>query len=211
MRRISLLVGLLMLLGPAWLSSAPGSTPLTGSKATEIDWSTVRLRSPIPDSMPALESDDPFEAGFAREWIERSLGRASFGSFKNEGRSTEILARPFALSVVSEKRMPDDSWAHGVDYELRRVVRSRLAQDDVSAMRVFCSAHGCLCYFESTLSTWREILRILRVEQVLEPLGVGVTEFQFSPHMINYRETEKWDRDTGKWWTLILIQRPEGQ
>ena len=45
---------------------------LSGAEAVQrIDWTALSIGSPIPDLMPAAESEDPTEAGFAGQWVER--------------------------------------------------------------------------------------------------------------------------------------------
>ncbi len=107
-------------------------TPLSGVEAArEVDWSTIDVSSPIPDPMPSADSDDPLEAGFAPQWIERRVSSPS---------------RQFALHIVSVARSPEDQWALDMRKSLRELVGSSVPK--AMNVRVFCNANGCLCYVE---------------------------------------------------------------
>jgi hypothetical protein len=88
--------------------------------------------------MPIADSDDPLEAGFARQWLERALdpGRPPLGGL--------------ALEIVSKRRTPGDPWAYGMSKELWAIVRSKGHGPTIS--RVFCNSIGCLCYVEGDVS-----------------------------------------------------------
>lgn len=113
-----------------------------------IDWQTVGELDPIPRAMPARESDDAYGAGFAREWVERSLGTRTT-AYLAYGGWPMFDPKPPILQIVSEPKKHDDSWAYGVEYELRQLIAARpelIGKPVVS--RVFCNAHGCLIYTE---------------------------------------------------------------
>ena len=113
-----------------------------------VNWSLVREHYPIPREMPAGQSDDPHEAGFAREWLERSLGSRT--AFLQRFDGTPFMdPKPLILDIMSEPKNPEDSWSYGVEYELRRVVEQQSRQRPEPAVtRVFCNLHGCLVYLE---------------------------------------------------------------
>lgn len=116
--------------------------------AHPIDWDSVRDSFPIPRRMPEGHSNSPYEAGFAREWVERSL-RNRTSVFGRESGTPLVDPKPMVLDIVSEPKDPEDSWAHGIEYELRRVLeREFLGKPQPAATRVFCNRHGCLVYLE---------------------------------------------------------------
>jgi hypothetical protein len=117
-------------------------------RAGPIDWEVVGESSPIPRAMPANESDHPYDAGFAREWVERSLKeRTAF--FSRQAGSSLFDPKPLLLDVVSEPKNPEDSWPYGVEYELRRIVEQQSQKGAKPAVtRIFCNRHGCLIYLE---------------------------------------------------------------
>jgi hypothetical protein len=101
----------------------------------DIDWASLGPASPIPQSMPAVaESEDPLEAGFAHQWIERIYLPESSGW------------RKLALEIASARRRPDDPWAVKMERELREIVRAKVPA--AQNLRVFCNSVGCLCYVE---------------------------------------------------------------
>jgi hypothetical protein len=126
----------------------PGSAAAAAIGAGSIDWTLVGDSSPIPRAMPANESDDPYRAGFARQWVEQSLkNRTAF--FGREAGSPLLDPKPFLLEVVSEPKNPDDSWPYGVEYELRRIVEQQSHESPAPEVtRIFCNSHGCLVYLE---------------------------------------------------------------
>jgi hypothetical protein len=52
------------------------------------------------------------------------------------------------LPIVNENKRSEDTWAHGVEYELRSRLQDRLGESGSAPLRVFCNAYGCLGYFE---------------------------------------------------------------
>lgn len=125
-----------------------GSLAAAEVGAGPIDWNLVGESSPIPRGMPANESDDPYSAGFAREWVGQSLkSRTAF--FGREAGSSLLDPKPLLLDVISERKNPEDSWPYGVEYELRRIVeRQSLVSPAPAVTRFFCNHHGCLVYLE---------------------------------------------------------------
>jgi hypothetical protein len=117
---------------------------LSSEMVRSIDWQSVDTRSPIPRSMPSRTSDDPLDAGFAVEWVERSLVDAVAAG---AGVSYQPAA-PVVLRIISESKDPQDSWSHGVEHAVLEIVESRLPKDDNGVSRAFCSRTGCVFYFE---------------------------------------------------------------
>ena len=108
-------------------SSGIAQAPRSGAEAVRIiDWNALGPGSPIPGVMPIADSDDPLEAGFARQWLERALdpGRPPLGGL--------------ALEIVSKRRTPGDPWAYGMSKELWAIVRSKGHGPTIS--RVFCNS-----------------------------------------------------------------------
>jgi hypothetical protein len=123
----------LVLLQASSSASEPPAT--TGAEAVrDIDWNAVGPGAPIPEQMPTGESDDPLEAGFARQWIERVEAPGDFPWKK------------LALEIASAHRPPNDLWASGMEKELRDIIRTKVPTGKNA--RVFCNSVGCLCYVE---------------------------------------------------------------
>ena len=126
-------------------SSGTAQAPMSGAEAVrEIDWNALTGSAPIPEQMPARQSDDPVEAGFARQWIEHALVAPYSDSSK------VALEMKVALEIVSKHRDPDDQWAYGMEKELREIVRTKVPKP--INVRVFCNSVGCLCYVEQDVA-----------------------------------------------------------
>lgn len=124
-------------------SSSGESQTISGAEAVrEIDWNSLGPSSPIPEQMPTTPSDDPVEAGFARQWVERVEAPGDFPSKK------------LALAIVSAHRAPNDLWASGMEKELRDIIRTKVPT--AKNARVFCNSVGCLCYVERDESSLRQ-------------------------------------------------------
>src|ERR1700722_3583450 len=126
------------------------TSTLSGADAVRaINWDEVKLDSAIPHLMPAGDSDDPVEAGFAPQWIEHALviHDPKWITLARRGMAT-VPAEPLALQMIAEKRDPTDSWAHTVDRKIRDTIRTNGGHDSLVVWRVFCGSHGCLCYLE---------------------------------------------------------------
>jgi hypothetical protein len=120
-----------------------------GPDVSNIDWTSVRETFPIPRQMPTGEADTAYGAGFAPEWVEKSIGRNIPMSGRYGGRCPLIPLKPMILEIMSEAKGPDDNWAHGLEYELRRVLEAEYANKRAPTVtRTFCNRHGCLVYLE---------------------------------------------------------------
>jgi hypothetical protein len=109
---------------------------MTGAEAIRvIDWIAVGAGAPIPDLMPATQSDDPVEAGFARQWVERAVFPIA-----------DSVSFRLALEIVSKHRTRDDHWAYAMEKQLRGVIQAKVPNSRNA--RVFCNSIGCLCYTE---------------------------------------------------------------
>lgn len=170
-----------------------------------IDWESMRRFSPIPRAMPAGESDDPLEAGFAPQWIERALVGWIVESRLSDGRKSRVLAAPMALQIASEKKNPDDTWAYGVEYELRRVIQDELGGNFPITPRVFCNAHGCLCYFEG-MTERRPLGRVTRA-LTSEPWA---KDFGIDPLSIYWMNGGSGPKEL-HWQLVIVARRGEAQ
>jgi hypothetical protein len=130
-------VTLMLLLGfCAVVSPAVGQAPTSGADAVRnVDWASMRFGSPIPETFPTADSDDPVEAGFARQWFEL---------FRQAPDQEQTIALP--LRIVSSPRNPSDQWS----YKARAMLRDLLSAEIPKGRnaRVFCNDIGCLCYVE---------------------------------------------------------------
>jgi hypothetical protein len=111
----------------------------TDSPLQEIDWTSITAFSPIPDALPTFDSDDPLQAGFSPQWIERSLMPGNPDSAK------------FAQRIISQRRAPADVWARNMQNALWTLVHTKVSAGKHA--RVFCNAIGCLCYVELDVPT----------------------------------------------------------
>lgn len=165
-----------------------------------INWDTVKRGYPIPRAMPSSDSDDPLDAGFAIEWVVRALNSATGPVNGSDPMRREGLdARSFAALVISEFKRPDDSWAYGLEYEVRQFVESELRPGPDTVIRQFCNAHGCLFYFEGMS---RGVLSTVT--------GAFLSNPQLRQYGIGLRDT--WwtigtDPEFRRKWNLILVTR----
>ncbi len=172
--------------------SSGGSTaaPLTGAEAERsIAWSTVGKGDAIPAVMPTSRSANSLEAGFAHEWVERSVRPLPGGD----------EAAPLMLRIMSEPRAPDDAWANEVEHYLSEFIRTQVDVQAPTVSRVFCNSVGCLCYLERTGSplTWLMISNALMSPAASEfgTKQLGITTFEHPP-----RHGTKWE--------LTIVTRP---
>ena len=111
---------------------------MSGAEAVrEIDWNALGPGSPIPQQMPAAESDDPVEAGFARQWLYRAV--------TPQPPNTDAW-KDVALEISTKHRNPDDQWASRMEVELREIIHEKIPRG--RSTRVLCNILGCLCYVE---------------------------------------------------------------
>lgn len=113
-----------------------------------IDWSTVRIASPMPQVLPTQRAADAIDAGFAPEWFERSIGRGQAESLLYKGKSAYVSVQDLASKIMSQSKSPDDYWANGMEDELTALTTSESRKTPILT-RVFCSGGGCLLYVES--------------------------------------------------------------
>jgi hypothetical protein len=191
------------------LTAAPtGSVQtLTGAQALRaIDWNTVKTGDPIPASMPTSFSDDPVEAGFAPQWIQRALAPdpASCSSGDNGNAPDTACARTLAWVIASKHRSEDDRWSYEFERELRHLIHNRSAERPTIS-RVFCNSVGCLCYVErSGRPSDPPPLdqQIIYHELLGEPgrrFGIGVKD-------LNLVRSDPYDHHFA--WELTLVRRP---
>ena len=169
------------------LVCAPGAAqaPVSGAEAVrEIDWTAVSIGSPIPELMPAAESDDPMEAGFVGQWVERAIS------------DTNDMYKP-TMEIISKHRGPEDHWAEAMDQELRQIVTSKIRKP--MNTRVFCNSVGCLCYVERHEEyvldsiVYRELLG-----EKGRKLGIKATDLYSYIHI----------HSPGTPWELTTVRRP---
>jgi len=129
-------VALALVLGfCAEVSPAIGQAPASGADAVRnIDWVNIRNWSPIPETFPTADSDDPVEAGFARQWLEQVL------------QPPEEDQNRLIVKIGSTRRNPNDQWSYKARAALRDLVRTDIPNGRNA--RVFCNELGCLCYVE---------------------------------------------------------------
>jgi hypothetical protein len=129
-----------LLLAAAWCvdTSASAAPPSGADAERSIAWSTVGRGDAIPALMPTSGSANSLDAGFAPEWVERSVRPTPAG---------EEAAR-WMLSIMSVQRASDDAWAEKVEHYLREFIRTQADVQAPTISRVFCNSVGCLCYLE---------------------------------------------------------------
>ncbi len=154
--------------------------------------------------MPAQESDDPEDAGFARQWAERALAGKPAVTFIHQGQTLEGDALRLALPIVSESKRPDDTWAYGVEYELRTRLQKALGQTGPAPLRVFCNAHGCLCYFEGiTTSHPLQVAANIMDEPWARDFGIEpLAQFVTNGGGTGPQEN---------WWQMMIVTRPQAK
>ncbi len=173
------------------LASSTAQPVLSGEDAARIiDWTSVQVGAPIPDLMPAAQSDDPLETGFAPQWIEHAV--FPFPS------SASAWGRKLALEIVARRRSPDDYWAATMEEELREIVRTKLPASRNA--RVFCNSAGCLCYVE------RDEPFVARSIVYLELLGE--TGRKYGVDKYNLGVLVHVGRSPGIPWELTLVRHP---
>jgi hypothetical protein len=128
---------------------------LSGAEtARRIDWSSLSAIAPIPSEMPTSQSDDPVEAGFAPQWVDRVVVSnpndnppGLIGAAWNDD-TVSLVQR-----IVSMNRSIDDTWAYEAEYTLRQIILTKIDVDPKkrTVSRVFCNAAGCLCYVEQRI------------------------------------------------------------
>jgi hypothetical protein len=130
-------VTLMLLVGfCAVVSPAVGQAHTSGADAVRnVDWASMRFGAPIPETLPTADSNDPVEAGFARQWLELLLQAPEHDQLVRE-----------TLKILSGPRNPNDQWSYDARAALRGLVRT--AVPNGRNARVFCSDIGCLCYVE---------------------------------------------------------------
>jgi hypothetical protein len=173
-------------------SSGTAQAPVSGAEAMRmIDWNSVKPGSPIPRSMPTAPSDDPVEAGFAAQWVERAL-------------PPPFSRQAFALAIIAKKRVAGDTWAYGVERQLRELINEQIA-DRAVVSRVFCNSVGCLCYLE------RDSDKIPDPnDTILDSLKSGWPAFGIKPKDVNSTVSFSQAGGLPVSWSLIFIQRPSG-
>ena len=167
-------------------SSAQPQTTAT-EIVREIDWNAIGPGSPIPDQIPAGESADPLEAGFARQWLER----VEYPGFP------DFAWRQLALAIASGHRTPDDHWAAQMEKELRGIVHDKVQTG--RNLRVFCNSFGCLCYVERDERFARDPLVYLElVGKRRRELGLNQSDLDATVHPVR----------PGIPWELTVVKRP---
>jgi hypothetical protein len=169
-----------------------GSTaaPLTGAEAERsIAWNTVGKGDAIPALMPIARSSNSLDAGFSREWVERSVRPYVDG---------EESAR-LILDIMSEQRARDDAWADKVEQYLRAFIRGHVDVQAPTISRVFCNSVGCLCYLERTGPPLTQLMiyNALRSQAASE----------FGTKQMGTRIMESAPRGTS--WELTIVTRPK--
>jgi len=158
---------------------------MTGAEAVrQINWDAINSGSPIPEQMPMGPSDEPLEAGFARQWIER-VEHPNYPSWT------------WALEIVSLRRGPDDRWAKRMEQELRDIVRTHLPTGKNA--RVFCNAAGCLCYVERENEVRSVVYRELLLGQRGKTLGLKESDVDAIFHIYTPR------------WELTIVRHPKSE
>jgi hypothetical protein len=176
-----------------WIAAASTSStaqaPPSGVAAVHgIAWESLTSGSPIPHSMPASQSNDPLEAGFARQWVQHALVPA------------ESPERILALAIVSKRRASEDLWAQSMEKELRTIVHEKFDLRPTIS-RVFCNSVGCLCYLERDGAPMDE-QSVLR-----ELLGERGRKFGLQRSDVDVVRTDAGHGNPFVW-ELTLVRRP---
>ena len=163
-------------------------TTSTGKTVGEVDWNAIGPGSPIPEHMPAAQqSDDPLEAGFARQWIERVENPPW----------PDNLWRNLALAIASQRRTPGDQWASLMEKELREILRNKVHTGRNS--RVFCNSLGCLCYVERDEQFAKDPIVYMELVGNSSPkFGLQRSDLDATVH----------PRRPGIPWELTILKRP---
>ncbi len=167
--------------------------------ARAIDWNTVGSLAPIPRLMPTGSAADAVDAGFAPEWFERSIAGWGADTLKYRGQFASIEVQPLALQIMSESKTPEDSWANGVESQLRLTIANSQSVTAETISRVFCSGEGCLCYVEDAQSpvssnVANDVLLSIRNDSWAQTYGIT----PLNAYRIGTQD-----------WNLILIPRPK--
>jgi hypothetical protein len=174
----------------AFAAVPPTAAPLTGAEAEHsIDWNRVGKGDAIPASMPTSRSADALDAGFAPEWVERSVRPFPGGE----------VAAPLILAIMSERRVPDDAWADEVEHYLREFIRTQVAVQAPTIFRVFCNSVGCLCYLERARSPLTHLM-IYKALRSQAASGFGTKEMSMTILDQPPRPSTSWE--------LTIVTRP---
>lgn len=58
-------------------------------------------------------------------------------------------AQRFAEAVVAEKKEHQDTWAYGMEFQLREFLNARAKPNAIDGSQIVCSERGCLIYVEA--------------------------------------------------------------
>jgi hypothetical protein len=139
---VGCLSGNIAIAGDQAKAAAPTSSDAHANGA--INWQMVEHGSPIPHQMPVADADTAIQAGFAPQWIARSIK-----PWPPSVQDPDLPAKR-VLQIAKADRRPDDRWAHEAADKLRATIRTNGNADILKYARVFCGSEGCLCYFETT-------------------------------------------------------------
>lgn len=169
----------------------------SGSSATSY------RSEPISSDYPARQSDDPKVAGFPLGWAERSLEHRWAVRIDQSGwlSNRRVPALPLVQAIVSAKRQIDDSWAYQAEYEIRRIVTRSALDQPPRIARVFCNAHGCLCYLQGGAFSGR-------VKDVTLPLlrSSWARELRIASNAIYLVDGSPGPKGTE--WIMFIVPRP---
>jgi hypothetical protein len=178
------------------LSSAQPA--MTGAEAVrEIDWNALGPGSPIPEQMPAAESDDPLEAGFARQWVDRVVTP----QYPNTDPWKDL-----ALAIVSKHRDPDDQWASRAEKELWEIIQDNIPRG--RNPRVFCNSFGCLCYVEREERVHYSIVYLELVRNRGRSLGLSRNDISAIIGYLRPLAAQGARDGLASQWELTIVKRP---
>lgn len=127
---------------PSHATAAPASG--AAQTAGSVDWRTIEHGAPIPHQLPVVtDADTGLAAGFAPQWIQRSIGE-----WPPIMQDPELPGR-VVQRIANGERRPDDQWAQQVATRLQESLRTNGNADVLRYARVFCGSVGCLLYFET--------------------------------------------------------------
>jgi hypothetical protein len=186
---------------PKAATPAGHTAPATASESASVDWAMIGHAAPIPHQLPVVaDAESALQAGFAPQWIERSVTEWP-PSIQDPDLPAKLILR-----IAKGVRRPDDRWAGDLASKLRATITATGDADVQRYARVFCGSTGCLCYFEipadsPSLESFDDVRSVI-LHGLLDKGGWGQQTFGIVQTDVN----EVGELGT---WELIYILRPK--